>query len=153
MNVARGALSSSAILLERQIQPPGDGSELLVMRQSSDRPQPALRNLVAGADRQALDGFEDGGVEPRSSKMLPTSRFDVVPTSACGKTADSLPEQLSAPPVANGYIEVVAMNDRGEVLGRFVPVFEPFSSSSFWHGLDQRSQASRFYLRHGRRNQ
>ncbi|HEY6558369.1 MAG TPA: hypothetical protein VI072_13890 [Polyangiaceae bacterium] len=41
-------------------------------------------------------------------------------------SVSALPEQLSAPPVVNGYIDVVAMNDRGEVLGRFVPLFQPF---------------------------
>lgn len=35
------------------------------MGQSSDGPQPALRHLVAGADGQALDSFENARVEPQ----------------------------------------------------------------------------------------
>lgn len=57
--------ASSAVLLPAKVEPLGDGSQLLVMRQRRDRPQPALRHLVAGADRQALDGFDDARVEPQ----------------------------------------------------------------------------------------
>jgi hypothetical protein len=51
--------------LEAEIEPLGDRSQLLVRRQPSDGAQPALRDVVAGADRQPLDCFEDARVEPQ----------------------------------------------------------------------------------------
>jgi hypothetical protein len=59
--------SSSAVLFEAEaeVEPLGDGGQLFVIRQTSDGPQPALGDLVAGAYGQALDSFEDARVEPQ----------------------------------------------------------------------------------------